>query len=273
MRIMRANHQVAAKKFYYLPTKMQMFMHCELWYVIAASDTINECAFIFCQVWRLPSVGEPLTDAWFTVPLAYIYETLSQQTDVSAGTSAPLLFSDNTDRNSSGCETPSQFFYFSPHLRHQHYTFWWNVIFVDFWATPRSPAAVESTVNVCERSRLSHGSKGLEFYTKAQIVGFVFGFFLFLQLSPEHNVLTFCLLKHHYCSVASLLHRDQRASARAPLILEVQNKQFLVDICGQVQHLQRPLLLIFNRHSGAKRSLLFRTKYNKKRLLGGWFRH
>lgn len=50
MRIVRANHQVAANKFYYLPTKMQMFMHCELRYLIAASDRINEYAFLFCQV-------------------------------------------------------------------------------------------------------------------------------------------------------------------------------------------------------------------------------
>lgn len=154
----------------------------------------------------------------------------------------------------------------SCHPRRQHYSFWWDVIFVDFWATPRSPAAVESTVNDGEtESRSSHGSKSLEFDAKVQIVGFVF--FVFLQLSPEHNVRTFCLLKHHYCSVAPLLHRDQWASARAPLILEVQSKQFLVDILGQVQHLQRPLLLIFNRHPGAKRSFFFRTKYKKKRLL------
>lgn len=50
VRITRANHHVAAKEFYYLPTKMQMFMHCGMRYLITASEIINECAFLFCQV-------------------------------------------------------------------------------------------------------------------------------------------------------------------------------------------------------------------------------
>lgn len=63
--------------------------------------------------------------------------------------------------------------------------------------------------------------------------------------------LTFRFLKHQRGSVAPPLHRHQRAPAAAPPVLEVEREQLVVDVRGQPQHLQGPLLLTVSRHPGS----------------------